>query len=212
MVEIALRISGEQYLREARALIYTTEPITFGTSINVLLITDRLQEYAEGLKEYFEHSTNITVDLVNNYDEAKHVILEKPIDFLIMVGHLANVRNYGVMDICKCVNKYSGIVLFTSIDDFIRTLCEKYGIEDIYDKTMSIEGIRYYLEWLYMGGVEKLIRDYKKEKGYDDLIDMFNNPPDNGLDFLNKISEAVKPIREQLRKEALEEIRRDTNI
>ena len=115
--------------------------LTFGAEINVLLITDRLYGCSKGLKEYLQNSTDITVDIVYTRDDAQKVIVQKPIDLLIIVGAMfGNKSNYAIIDDVKKINKYASIVMYASLDFTINSECIENGITHKYHRREPIDG------------------------------------------------------------------------
>jgi len=123
--------------------IDTMETLTFGLSINVLLISDRLYGCAKGLKEYLQNSTDITaeyVDLVKaSSDDAIKLITEKPFDFLIIVGHLQDDSKYSIVKHFQSVNKYSCVAFYALYTALILNLSKTYGIDDLYDREKPLD-------------------------------------------------------------------------
>ena len=102
---------------EIRKQVEGMQPFTFGAVINVLLITDRLHGCAQGLKEYLQNSSDISVDVVYDVASAQQAIREKPIDFLIVVGFLKDRKKYNVIKYAEQVNKYASVIMYASLDN-----------------------------------------------------------------------------------------------
>ena len=131
--------------------IETMDTIIFGRQINVLLISDRLAGCSAGLKEYLENSQDVTVDLVNNTDDANKVIQKKSIDFLIVVGYLINSKLYDVIQFCKANCSNPICVFYANIDSIIVDLQKRYGIEFAYPRRESADGFVSYMRELMLG-------------------------------------------------------------
>jgi len=127
----------------------TMHPVTFGYKINVVLITDRLQGCAKGLKEYLENSTDISVNLVNSLNNAIKIIHAKPIDFLIVVGYLRLKRNYEAVTEFMHINKYSSAIIYAHSDGCINSERLKYGITFTYNRSEPVEGFVSFMRVLY---------------------------------------------------------------
>ena len=124
----------------AKRQIDAMAPLAFGSSIDVLLVTDRLFGCMKGLSEYLQNSSDITVefvDLVCAYDYVIKLIEEKPFDFLIIVGHLEVVSRYEIVQLFQRNNEYSSVAFFALPTSLIWSLCRKYDIEDVYDRSYS---------------------------------------------------------------------------
>ena len=133
----------------AKAQIKVMQTLTFGSEINVLLITDRMPGCANGLREYLQNSTDITVDLVNRMEDAKKIASNKRIDFLIIVGYLEKKRNYKAMQAVKNTNKHVSVIIYAGLDCVIDYECDAHGIILKYDRYKSIEGFIAYMRGCY---------------------------------------------------------------
>ena len=123
-----------------RNQIEVMQTITFGSPINVLLITDRLHGCAQGLLEYLQNSTDITVDIVYVLSDAVELLQKKPFDFLIIVGYLKDKSNYDVIPYFKRINEYSIALIYALLDNVIQLEQLKYGIEIAYERTAPADG------------------------------------------------------------------------
>jgi len=141
---------NEQYYDKMKKKVDAMQPLTFGTPISVLLITDGLEGCAKGLKLYLSKSSDISVDLViNDPGSAVQILLEKSIDFLIIVGHMENEKNYDAVKVFDYYNRYSCAILFALLDD--ATLCKNsgYEVQYAYDVLAPISGFTPYMRKLY---------------------------------------------------------------
>ena len=149
--------------------IDTMHRVTFGSSINVLLVTDRLYGCALGLAEYLQNSTDITVDVVTFYEYATEIIHEKPVDFLIIVGYLQVHHTYDIVQYCRNINKYSSVVFFASVDGLIRNLQSKYEIQYSYNRRHPIDGFVAYLRELYAEESDRMQKEVPPETTREQL-------------------------------------------
>ena len=124
-------------------------PLTFGSSINILLITDRLQGSAFGLMEYFQNSTDISVDFVNSLEGASQAIHAKPFDFLIIVGYLRRKSSYNAIQSFRKINKYSSVIIYAILDVHIYSECKEYGIEYSYERFGPVDGFVSFMREIY---------------------------------------------------------------
>ena len=161
----------------------TEKPLTFGSPINVLLITNRLFGCAEGLKEYLQNSTDITVNLVSNSDDAIQIILERPIEFLILVGYSKDIRTYGILKFFKRANKYSDTILYTVMEDYVFALGEEHGIDYVCNRMLSVDLLIKSMRGSYFEQTTKTLDDHPEAA-----------------------PEQAEEIRKQVRVEALAEI------
>ncbi|MCL2853694.1 MAG: hypothetical protein FWE20_11830 [Defluviitaleaceae bacterium] len=82
----------------------------FGAEISVLLMGDRFLNFTDGLRCYLQSSTDITVYYAADYDSALKAILEKPYNFLLIIGELKNRDSYNVVADFNFINKYSNSI------------------------------------------------------------------------------------------------------
>lgn len=202
--------NNKQDYRYIKEQINAKETLTFSTPIKVLLMTDRLQGCAKGLKEYFENSTDITVNLVDSCENnisATRLILDKHIDFLIVVGYLRNKYNYNVVDFFRRVNQYSNVILFAGLDSFIQYESAKYGIEYVCNRRNPVELLVGIMVYLYDYENLKMLRAYKAlEDDYPNLLDDYIN--ETGDDGFANTPKQVETVRNYFRQKALEDIKR----
>jgi len=132
-----------------RKQIPAMQKFTFGFEINVLIMTDRLLGCAKGLQEYMQNSSDITVDLVSCFNEAKMIIDHKHIDFFIIVGYQKNKCNYNAVDSVKKYNKYSTVIMYALLDSHISSCCQMYNISERYERRNPIEGFIEYMRGCY---------------------------------------------------------------
>jgi len=123
--------------------------ITFGNDISVLLLSDRLPGCAAGLEEFLAYSTDISVQRVNNFEDAKKIITEMPIDFLIIVGYLENLRNYDVIELYRSLNRFHNVVFFAILSDHIKYLSVQYNITLKFDRWAPLEDFLLFLQTVY---------------------------------------------------------------
>jgi len=143
-------------------------PLSFGSKINVLMITDRLHGCANGLKEYLLNSDDIKVDLVNTLTDATKILYKKPVDFLIIVGYLRNSRAYEVVQEFKRINKYSSVIIYARADGIINDVRVKYGITFVYDRKKPIEDFVSFMSSLYEIESQRLYVESKYRTRYEE--------------------------------------------
>jgi len=148
--EFARQLNGLDYARVQKQTD-ALGPYSFGSNINVLLITDRRHGLAVGLMQYFGKSTDISVDLVYSLSEAKTVLKQKNIDFLVVVGMFENEENYKSIQMVKKANKHIIVLMYAYIDPAIKFYCEEYGIEHLYSCLTPVEGFVEYMRSRYLG-------------------------------------------------------------
>ena len=136
------------------------QKIHFGTKINVLFITDRLYGCAKGLQEYMKNSDDISVDIINCYENAKQIILQKSFDFLIIVGHLSNKDNYEIIRYIAKYNEYISVIIYAADSLLIKSVCLENYIEYKYDRMEPVDGFIEYMRQCYNIETAKLQHDY----------------------------------------------------
>jgi len=139
------------------------EPVNFGSSINVLLLTDRLYGCAFGLIEYFQNSTDISVDFVNNLEGANRAILEKPYDFLIIVGYLEKKSYYRAIQPFRLLNKYSSVIIYAILDVHIHNECKKYDIAHSYERFDPVDGFVSYMREIHDEDTRQMHNEFSPE-------------------------------------------------
>jgi len=146
-VRVAL---NEGYYTRMQKRVASMRRFNFGTSISVLLITDRLEGCAEGLKLYLKKSTDIAVELViNDPGRAIQILHESPIDFLIVVGYLENKDNYDAIRIFDYFNRYSQAIIYAPVDEVIAAKSYPYEIIYAYDMFSPVDNLITYMRRLY---------------------------------------------------------------
>jgi len=119
----------------------SAQPITFGSPINVLILTDRLFPCAVGLNEYLViNGSDISVELMyNDFDGTIKYIQSKPIDLLIIAGMLSDKTLYGAAQLFRFLNKYSCDMLYIIPDE--SSILERidFGISNFYDRRKPVE-------------------------------------------------------------------------
>lgn len=111
-----------------KALNEKAPPANFGTPIHVLLMGDRFLKYTEAIRYYMQSSIDIEVQFAVDHNSALKVILEKPIDFLIMIGAFKNNDSYHAVKDFHFINKYSVSIACVIVDDFFTAEMFEFGI------------------------------------------------------------------------------------
>lgn len=116
--------------------------------INLLILSDRLMDYAKELKSYIcSHNENINVlGIAANRLEVMQLAENQPIDYLIIVGYLKDKHSYDIVkelwEEKSCIS-----VHWAMLDALIIKLCSRYKIPLMFDRTLPIaDFITYLLE------------------------------------------------------------------
>jgi hypothetical protein len=144
----------------AREQINAMERFSFGAQITVLLVTNRLPGCAMGLQEYLQNSTDIAVELVETYEEARAVINAKPLDFLIFVGYQKAHDNYRAKELFERFNKYSTTVIFAVPTPVIESHSQIYKIKSVFDRRKSLARFVVFMKERYEAENYLLKHDY----------------------------------------------------
>ena len=145
----------------AKMEIEAMQTLSFGHKINVLLITDRLYGCAQGLQEYLKNSADITVDLVDTFDNAKLIIKQKPIDFLIVVGGMFDRGiNYAAIHEVRKLNKYASVIMYAIIDWTIESECRCQRIEHMFSRYAPMEDFVSFMRDCYNEESQRLNKDF----------------------------------------------------
>jgi len=142
----------------------STQKFSFGSEINVLIITDRKLGCAKGLQDYLQNSTDITADLVTGSDEAQTIIDQKPIDFLIIVGYLKDRFNYDTMEAVKKINRFASIIMYGSTDSCIINECFRFKITENFHREKPIAEFVDYMRKCYAKEVAKQPQNTTREQ------------------------------------------------
>lgn len=115
------------------------------TTINVLILSDRLMDNAQKLSDYLILAGIQVIALTTTKEQALKFCNEK-IDFLIIVGYLRDSRNYGIIEELK-VQKNSCIAVHWAIlDGLIKIYCNQYKIPLQFDRTLPMADFVLFLE------------------------------------------------------------------
>jgi len=115
-------------IREYRLSI---EPITFGSPINVMLVSDSYYYCAKELKKLLEKSSDINKVFIKCLPlNAIQMIMNRPFDFLIYVGPMAHRKGYKPTQFFHMLNQFSVAMMYAPIDDFIKI--ESYDSDTSY--------------------------------------------------------------------------------
>jgi hypothetical protein len=99
-----------------------------------------------------QNSTDITVYLHHNFDEAQMVINDTPIDFLIIVGYLKDKNNYEIIKAVRRGNLYASVIMYAVIDDCIEHECSNYNINNKFHRREPIAAFIKYMRLCYNEG------------------------------------------------------------
>ena len=173
MLDINIRFfydtQTESHCTQIKKQINKTNSITFGSPINILLITDRLMVCTKRLKEHLQNVSDVSVDLVCNLDEAIQVIQTKPIDFLVIVGYLKTKDSYKAVQIFEQINKFSCAIIYAILDEYIQIERLKYGIRYEFSRLAPIDGFILYLCDLYDKETQRMYKAVSPEASREQL-------------------------------------------
>jgi len=103
-------------------------PFTYGTPVNVLLVSDRLPDFAKQVQECLQHSTDVTAHLVNDSKSALRLIYEIPFDFLIIVGTMLDESDYNFVRDFHYFNEYSISIVYGLMEEFVIFGLDEFGV------------------------------------------------------------------------------------
>ncbi|OJU14028.1 MAG: hypothetical protein BGN88_12860 [Clostridiales bacterium 43-6] len=105
---------------------------------NVIILSDRLVARAKELSDYIRSCTDSinVIGIATNSQEVMFLAINQSVDFLIIAGYLKNERSYGVIKELFEQQKNCVPVHWAILDSLILTLCQKYNISLMFDRTL----------------------------------------------------------------------------
>ena len=143
-------------------------PISFGQSINIVLITDRLYGCRKGFEEFFKKSTNITVDIISSVEEAESLSRKRPINFVFIVGLLADTQKYALIEKIEQINKFVSVVLLEIPTPEAELTASNYKMA-LYDRQASLSGLIQFMQSLYDTQTERMEQEYSEGSNRDHI-------------------------------------------
>ena len=134
-------------------------PISFGQSINVVLVTDRLYGCLKGFKEFFKKSNNITVNVISSVEEAERLSRRKPIDFVFIVGEFADEQKYNLIHKIRLISKYVCVILLANPNSEAESLAHKYEI-GLFDRQAPLNSLLQYMQNFYDALTEQMKKEH----------------------------------------------------
>lgn len=116
--------------------------------VNVIILSDRLVDRAKELSDYICSCTdNINVlGIAANSQEVMLIAKNQSVDFLIIAGYLKNVSSYSVIKELFKQQKNCVPVYWAILDSLILSLCNKYSIPLMFDRTLPKSDFIEYLK------------------------------------------------------------------
>jgi hypothetical protein len=115
------------------------------TTINVLILSDRLIDNAQKLSNYLTLAGIQVIALTTTKEQALKFCNEK-IDFLIIVGYLEDRQNYGIIEEFKVQKNSCIAVQWAILDGLIKIYCNQYKIPLQFDRTLPMSDFVTFLE------------------------------------------------------------------
>ena len=110
----------------------------FGEKANVLILTDRLMGYADGIYEFLSLHQDLTVYQVRSLADVEQALAKCKPDILLIVGCLANSDLYDSIDLLKRANPYVCNVLYARADDCTDTHMLYHHIEFLFHRDQPL--------------------------------------------------------------------------
>lgn len=104
----------------------------------VLILSDRLLDYAQTLADYLA-LTGIQVVALTTSKEQALMFCDERIDFLIIAGYLKDRKNYGVIEECRSRNLPVIAVQWAMLDSLISDYCRTYRIPLRFERTLPMD-------------------------------------------------------------------------
>lgn len=116
-----------------------------GKTVHILIITDRLHEYAKTLYDFFSNFCDIKCNLIHSAEEFDDKQIHPP-DFLLSVGYFKNKQNYDIVERVCSANAAAYCILLGIPDSCIRWDGYKYNYNDCFDRRRSNEHLLAHLQ------------------------------------------------------------------
>lgn len=115
------------------------------TTINVLILSDRLIDNAQKLSDYLTLAGIRVIALTTTKEQALEFSDEK-IDFLIIVGYLKDRQNYEIIEEFKARKNSCIPVQWALLDGLIKIYCNQYKIPLQFERTLPLSDFVAFLE------------------------------------------------------------------
>lgn len=118
-----------------------------GNTVKILIITDRLHEYAESLYNFFSDFQDVECNLIYSAEEFNDNKISPP-DFLLSAGYFENKQNYSIIEeVCKS-NKAVYCILLGILDSCITNNGYTHGYHDCFERRLPNEDLLTHLQEL----------------------------------------------------------------
>lgn len=117
-----------------------------GNPVKILIITDRLHEYAESLYNFFSDFQDVECNLIYSAEEFNDKM--NPPDFLLTAGRFKNKKNYRIVEQVCSKNKAACCILLGIIDDCIIYHGQANGYHDCFERRLPNEALLTHLQKL----------------------------------------------------------------
>jgi len=154
-----------------------TASFTFGTPINVMLVSDTYYDCARELKELLDKSTDIKVFIKRIPLNAVQLIINHPLDFLIYVGPMQHEKGYRPTQFLHMLNQYSVAMMYAPKDELIEIEAYTSDSSYAYDLSAPIDTLITYMREAYARETELMknshvgIRSFKKLRAFAEYRD-----------------------------------------
>ena len=155
-------------LRFEKQIEYSN-PITFGSPINVLLIcSSAFNACARMLRAYLGNSTDIKVDMVTDVNSVNilRTFAKKPYDFMIFSGYQENAGCFTATNFFEGVNTYSSAIVhgrLGKLPDFVDKLCVVCNIHYRFDSLEPLDKLVSYMRDLHEKENQRLLKNFTPE-------------------------------------------------
>lgn len=104
----------------------------------VLILSDRLLDYAKKLADYLV-SSGIQVAALATSKEQALIFCDERIDFLIIAGYLKKQNNYSIVEEFRSRSLPAIAVHWAMLDDLISDYCKTYKIPLKFERTLPMD-------------------------------------------------------------------------
>ncbi len=111
----------------------------------VLILSDRLLDYAQRLADYLA-SAGIQVVALTMSKEQALMFCDERLDFLIIAGYLKDRKNYGVIEECRSRRLTAIAVQWAMLDALISDYCNMFKIPLRFKRTLPMDEFVLFLQ------------------------------------------------------------------
>lgn len=113
--------------------------IEFNNSINILVVTTRLQGCAYGIYKGLKSYDFLNLDIATDVKTIENLLLRNNYDVMLIIGYLRYDYEYRIINIVEEDNVQ--IIMIARLDEIIEDICTKYNINYKLDRYYEIKNL-----------------------------------------------------------------------